>query len=472
MTIAPGLVLLERYRLDSRLAQNQVETWKAQCLEDQRWVVVKILPISQLSDWKTQELFEREARALQNLKHPALPSYLDYGYETPHAFYYLVHTWVEGQSLQQCLDRGESFSEPQLREWAAQILAILSYLHGFSPPIVHRDLKPSNLIWDGTNIALVDFGGVLDVLNPQGGSTVIGTYGYMAPEQFAGKAGPGSDLYSVGATLIHLLTGQLPSELLNAQLEWVLPNYLPISPHFRLWLAQLTAYSPVERFQSAEAALARLQAQDSPLILSSSNIPPPAGTAVRLEHRSSLLEISFEEPYFTVARLMLSSFAFLIGWTMIAALTASVFPAFNGTPAYMFIFMPPIFLIFGILFLAMASTLEFLAQWIYFGTELTFRAEGSFVLKKTLFWRGKAKWVPLLETGPIDSIQALQKPLAYYQNRDAIYKLRLDVGTFKYDFANALSESEQDWLQAEILAYLSRHQTPTEQQLFKARSGV
>ncbi len=122
-----ALLLEGRYRLESRLAHNQVETWKAQCLKDNTWVVVKILNMSQLNDWKTQELFEREAKVLKNLNHPVLPCLLDSGYDSTHAFYYLIHNWVEGRSLDQVLENGETFSEEKTRNLAEQILEILSY---------------------------------------------------------------------------------------------------------------------------------------------------------------------------------------------------------------------------------------------------------------------------------------------------------------------------------------------------------
>jgi hypothetical protein len=90
----------------------------------------------------------------------------------------------------------------------------LRYLHGHAPPIVHRDIKPGNVILrpDGS-YCLVDFGSVRDRLKPEGGSTVVGTFGFMAPEQFQGRAGPGSDVYAVGATALSLVTGREPEDL-------------------------------------------------------------------------------------------------------------------------------------------------------------------------------------------------------------------------------------------------------------------
>src|SRR6185295_14519102 len=91
---------------------------------------------------------------------------------------------------------------------------VLDYLHGRAPPVIHRDIKPNNVIRrpDGS-FAIVDFGAVRDRLRPEGGSTVVGTFGYMAPEQFQGRALPATDVYALGATAIAMLTGEEPEAL-------------------------------------------------------------------------------------------------------------------------------------------------------------------------------------------------------------------------------------------------------------------
>ena len=95
--------------------------------------------------------------------------------------------------------------QKEIREIATGLLGVLDYLHGRAPPVIHRDIKPSNVLLrpDGTP-ALIDFGG-MRAWQPAGaaGATVVGTFGYMAPEQAAGQATPASDLYALGATLLH-----------------------------------------------------------------------------------------------------------------------------------------------------------------------------------------------------------------------------------------------------------------------------
>jgi hypothetical protein len=134
------------------------------------------------------------------------------------------------------------------------MLGILDYLHGSIPPILHRDIKPSNIIVrpDGTP-ALVDFGSARRVfLGPEeAGSTVAGTFGYMPYEQYMGQASPASDLYSLGATFLHLLTGRPPRDFMTDEGRIQVPDPLPGDPRLGAVISRLLRPSPAERFQSA-----------------------------------------------------------------------------------------------------------------------------------------------------------------------------------------------------------------------------
>ena len=126
----------------------------------------------------------------------------------------LVMERIEGESLAARRKSGHRFSVPEIERLLRDASNALAYLHGRAPPVVHRDLKPANVIQrpDGS-FAFVDFGAVRDRLKPAGGSTVVGTFGYMAPEQFQGRASPASDVYGIGATALSLLTGEEPEDL-------------------------------------------------------------------------------------------------------------------------------------------------------------------------------------------------------------------------------------------------------------------
>jgi serine/threonine protein kinase len=127
---------------------------------------------------------------------------------------YLVMEKIEGQSLAALTSRGGALSRADVVRFLRDAASVLEYLHGRSPPVIHRDINPKNVIRrpDGS-YALVDFGAVRDRLKPEGGSTVVGTFGYMAPEQLQGRALPATDVYSVGATALRLLTGREPETL-------------------------------------------------------------------------------------------------------------------------------------------------------------------------------------------------------------------------------------------------------------------
>src|SRR4029078_10932665 len=119
----------------------------------------------------------------------------------------------------------------------------LEYLHGRAPPIVHRDIKPSNVIMrsDGS-FAFIDFGSVRDRMKPEGGSTVVGTFGYMAPEQFQGRAMPTSDIYALGATALAMLTGEEPERLPHKGLAIDVPSALKrtrVSPAMAAMLSSM-----------------------------------------------------------------------------------------------------------------------------------------------------------------------------------------------------------------------------------------
>jgi hypothetical protein len=179
---------------------------------EDRPVAIKRFDVRGARGWKDVELAEREARVLQSLAHPLLPRYVEHFEEN--GALYLVMERIEGEPLSSLKKRGGKFGVADARRFLAAAGAALDYLHGRTPPVIHRDLKPGNVIRrpDGT-FAFVDFGAVRERLKPEGGSTVVGTFGYMAPEQFQGRAQPSSDVYAIGATVLAMLTGREPETM-------------------------------------------------------------------------------------------------------------------------------------------------------------------------------------------------------------------------------------------------------------------
>jgi hypothetical protein len=177
-----------------------------------RAVAIKRFDVRGAKGWKDVELAESEARVLSSLSHPKLPAYIDH-FEEDGALY-LVMEKIEGESLAALRKRGVVLGEEDVLQLLRDAGDVLDYLHRRAPAVIHRDLKPGNVIRrPGGSFAFVDFGAVREKLKPEGGSTVVGTFGYMAPEQFQGRALPGSDVYAIGATALTMLTGVDPETL-------------------------------------------------------------------------------------------------------------------------------------------------------------------------------------------------------------------------------------------------------------------
>ncbi len=259
-----GEIVYQRYKITHILGKGGIGiTYSAINLKTNSNVAIKAISLRMLDDWKQVELFEREASVLAKLDHPNIPQYLDYfDIETEKdKVFYIVQQQAPGKSLDQLIERGWRTTEKEIKQIAEQVLSILIYLHSQDPPVIHRDIKPHNLILsDDGRIFLVDFGAVQNTYYDtlMQGSTVVGTYGYMAPEQFRGKAKPTTDLYSLGATILYLLTHRSPAELPQNTLKLDFKSQVNVSEAFADWLEKILEPDPLDRFNSAKQALDRL----------------------------------------------------------------------------------------------------------------------------------------------------------------------------------------------------------------------
>jgi hypothetical protein len=185
-------------------------TYDAIDMREGRPVAIKRFDVRGARSWKDVELAEREARVLATLDHPLVPRYLTH-FEDNGALY-LVMEKIEGETLDAIGKREGALPEDEVRRFLACADRALTYLHGRGSPVVHRDIKPKNVVRraDGSYV-FVDFGAVSELVYRRGSaSTVVGTIGYMAPEQFQGRASPATDVYAVGATALAALTGAEP----------------------------------------------------------------------------------------------------------------------------------------------------------------------------------------------------------------------------------------------------------------------
>ncbi|MBE9122256.1 serine/threonine protein kinase [Tychonema sp. LEGE 07199] len=263
-------VLAERYEVQRQLGkQTGRQTLLARDLQTQELVVIKQLFLGSDFEWQDLKLFEREAETLKALSHSAIPRYLDYLEidEPDNKGFALVQTYVEGKNLEDHLRSGRTFSESEVKQLAKSLLEILIYLHEQNLPVIHRDLKPSNILLHSRSghsvgqVYLIDFGSVQNQAAKFGGTiTVVGTYGYMAPEQFGGRSVPASDLYGLGATLIYLVTGLHPTELPQQDLRIQFADRAAhLNPDVIDWLEWMTEPSLDKRLSSAEEALRSLK---------------------------------------------------------------------------------------------------------------------------------------------------------------------------------------------------------------------
>ncbi len=299
--LSPDQVIQQRYCIVSLLRQNaSQETYLAFDQTVQKEVILKALPMSGLSDWKSLDLFEREAKVLRHLKHPRIPQLIDsFHLETESsAVGYLITERIAGDSLAERIASGWKATEAVAIVIAKDLLQVLDYLHSFSPPVIHRDIKPSNLMLDAEDhVYLIDFGAVKNKLTDE--QTVVGTFGYMAPEQFSRQVVPASDLYALGVTLIELLSHCSPEEIPRQDLQLDYHALVNLSGGFKFWLDKMVEPTLSQRWPTATQALRHLeQLNNKAQVLSTSTQktqPSPQGKIQPTE----LEEIYAEAPALT-----------------------------------------------------------------------------------------------------------------------------------------------------------------------------
>ena len=272
------------WRLDSPLGRGaQGRTYRATHVETGATAALKILNVQELADWKPYDLFDRERAALQALSHPGIPYFLDAG--TTDGMRWIAMQLMAGQPLSERLRQGQPIALDRAEDLLDQALDVLAYLHGLSPPVIHRDLKPSNLVVsDHDRLAIVDFGSVRTAFRADGGSTMAGTFGYLAPEQLHGEATAKTDLFSLGVAFAALAAGlegqNLPRKGLRVDLDRILPD----GP-FKSTLAAMTEPDPDLRPASAAAARQMLRTSTGARSWSAAGSdgarnPPPSGNPI------------------------------------------------------------------------------------------------------------------------------------------------------------------------------------------------
>ncbi|MBH8576860.1 serine/threonine protein kinase [Nostocaceae cyanobacterium CENA369] len=259
------LLLKERYRAIKPIGQGGFGRTFLAVDEDKpskpRCVIKQFYPQAQGTNTvqKAVELFNQEAVRLDELgKHPQIPELL--AYFTQDDRQYLVQEFINGENLAQALAHNGAFSETQIWQLLNDLLSVLQFCH--ARQIIHRDIKPENIILRESDrkLVLVDFGAsksaTSTALNRTG--TSIGSPEYVAPEQIRGRATFASDIYSLGATCINLLTQRSPFDSYDINNDtWIWQQYLqtPVSNQLSRILNKMLESIPIRRYQTVDEVL-------------------------------------------------------------------------------------------------------------------------------------------------------------------------------------------------------------------------
>lgn len=263
--LEPGVALNNRYEIVRRIGgggMGAVYLAKDRHLGDAPRAVKEMVE-SHLDPAQHEKAigdFKRESLLLTSLEHPSIPTIYDYFYDSDKGRFYLVMKYISGGDFAGRLRNapGGRLDEKTVADWGMQVADVLDYLHKRPKPIIYRDLKPANLMIDGNTgrVMLIDFGIARWVAPQEKGVTAVGTMGYAPPELFSGKVEPRSDIYSLGATMFHLMTGADPQDnplLIFDFTKNPRPRQINsgISTEMERVLMRAVEYKPEGRFRSA-----------------------------------------------------------------------------------------------------------------------------------------------------------------------------------------------------------------------------
>ena len=204
-----------------------------------------------------------ETDMLKKLSHPCLPDIVDVIEDDDR--FLIVMDYIQGNSLSKALDEFGAQPQDEVIRWAKQLCDVLGYLHSQNPPIIYRDMKPANIMLkpDG-NVALIDFGTAREFKEKNiADTTCLGTMGYAAPEQFGGmgQTDPRTDIYCLGATLYHLVTGMSPCEP-PYEISPIRQINPALSGGLESIILKCTQPNPMNRYQNAAELMYALEHYD------------------------------------------------------------------------------------------------------------------------------------------------------------------------------------------------------------------
>lgn len=464
-----------RYQILSLLKQNDGKyTLLAQDLQTGQLVVTKVLNFERNFKWEDLKLFEREAVTLKALSHPAIPLYIDFfdlNLSDCKGFA-MVQTYIDAKSLQDWIESGRTFSEAEIQQIARALLEVLIYLHALHPPVIHRDIKPSNILLTSRSghsvgeVYLVDFGSV-QTNYTNNTRTVVGSYGYMPPEQFGGRSVPASDLYSLGATLVWLVTGTHPADLLRDDMQIDFKQVV-VNPVFLSWLKWLMQHDARQRPQSAQVALDALNVmpQAKNIVATRGNVwtwdgncnqwtarsrtkrlQKPKGSKIIFHKSPEAIEIvvPLKRLELDCSLFFLALFAVVWNWGVLPSFIAAILSLSLWLAFFMLLFVIPGLCMIGVVFAGVFSLL--LQTRIYIDhSRITWhysflgfnwsRSESRTAIRKLVY-------TPRYYSINSDGERVMVAP-----------KLSLHIGTREDTIGSDLIEAELEWLAQELSDWL------------------
>lgn len=466
-----GDVIGGKYTIIGVLGHGGVCTTYEAGVEDGSSVALKAISLRFMKGWKDLELFEREARVLKSLRHPGIPEYIDYfevDTETDRAFY-IAQKVAKGRSLAEVVQNGSRITEDDVVRIALEVLEVLKYLGNLRPPVFHRDIKPENIIMDEETgqVKVVDFGAVQDAASMSViGSTVVGTYGYMAPEQFQNRATLQTDLYGLGGTLLYLLSGRSPSNFPQARLK-VDFSAVAMSTGLRSVIDKLLEPAPEDRYQAAEEVIFALKTlRESPPSRLRSNqfvieqrsiqrFSKPAGTKVSLTRTDEILQIEIPPAGLNAETVGTGTFAvawnaFIVFWTA---------TAIRGGAGVMSLFSIP-FWVVGIGLARSTVANLTVSVSLYFD-----RASFAIEWRVGRFWKHRV-------SGQIMDINSVEMMLEGELNGRPMTVCRLNEGVKRHLFGSGLETIEKTWIIQEISDFLSLPPPQEREPVFRQRDVI
>lgn len=262
-----GTVIDKKYKILNKIGQGGMSVVYLAMNEraNKQWAIKEIRKDAAAASEINMASIRTETEMLKNLSHPNLPSIIDIiDYEDS---ILIVMDYIEGNTLKKAVDEFGPLNQEDVIQWAKQLCDVLGYLHSQNPPIIYRDLKPGNIMLkpDGT-IVLIDFGTAReykkDNVNADD-TTCLGTRGYAAPEQFGGRGQTDArtDIYCLGTTIYHLVTGKNPSEP-PYEIRNIRYWNEALSKGLEQIVAKCTQLDPEKRYQNCNEVMYALEHYD------------------------------------------------------------------------------------------------------------------------------------------------------------------------------------------------------------------